>query len=338
MKSKQNLAVFFTLFVLISSALIGLLMKDWNIKNAIVPFFVMLIISTTLGLMAMYIVHKTTNLTSEQLRKRIIFYLIGFYASTYLISNITITIVTYFAYLTKGRDMNTFIPNLFKYELSAGNNNLHFWLMLFTTVFFYYLWIKTVKKEAKLKEEKLKYQYQTLKSKVNPHFLFNSLNVLSEMVYDDAKKADEYIQELSKVYRYVLENNNTQMIDLDKELEFVKKYFDLQNQRSEGKVFLKIKVQKENNYQIVPVASQILVENAFKHNKATKESPLNIHIYLQNNNLIVENNLQRKITMESSTKQGLENLDNIVKLKLNQNIKVEETRTKYKVTLPMLMK
>lgn len=147
----------------------------------------------------------------------------------------------------------------------------------------------------RIEKEKLQYQYEALKNQVDPHFLFNCLNVLSSLVYHDADKANMFTKELSKVYRYVLDTRMRESVTLAEELGFVRSYLFLESIRFDGRV----RVRMEDNPSVsrrlvIPASLQMLVENAFKHNVNTEESPLEIRITADEDGICVSNNLQPK--------------------------------------------
>lgn len=202
--------------------------------------------------------------------------------------------------------------------------------------FFYAQWADALKNMQKLKEEKLIFQYETLKSQVNPHFLFNSLNSLSSLVRNDPDLAEKFVQKLSSVYRYVLENKEKELVSLSTELDFVNNYFYLQKIRDEEKIDLKIELKEIENVQILPVSLQLLVENALKHNAATRAQPLKITIHNEGiDKLVVRNNLQKKTQLNGSSKIGLKNLNERSRLILNCEIEVTETQTEFVVKIPV---
>jgi sensor histidine kinase YesM len=202
--------------------------------------------------------------------------------------------------------------------------------------FFYTTWLQAIEREQKLREENLKYQYRTLKTQVNPHFLFNSLNTLSEIVYVDAKKADSYIQKLSGIYRYILDNEKTDLIPLNKEIEFVRQYFDLQKERDENKIQLNTDFENTDKFKIVPISLQILVENALKHNVISEEKPLVIHINADDKYISISNNIQRKSTLSNSPGMGLSNLKERVKLITGKEVVINQENNQFIVTLPLV--
>lgn len=321
------------------SAIIAIVMKYLQTGNAfhptVIPAFISVyLFSTGIGYLAIFMINKAKNYNQAVLVRKIVPALIVFYLGSYVIVSLSITISTFIWFLFLGRDLSGFIPHLFKNELTFASGRLFVWLLFFTVAFFYVLWHKSVEKEQKLREENLRFQYQNLKNRINPHFLFNTLNTLSELVYIDAKKSDMFIQDLSSIYRYVIENDEVDLVDLDKELTFVKRYFNLQQARDGQKIKLEIKLPDTKNIKVVPVSLQILVENALKHNMRSEEKPLMIGIAMENGNIIVTNPVQKKSILEESTKTGLANLKNRTKIVMGKELVVDEENGIFKVKLP----
>lgn len=208
-----------------------------------------------------------------------------------------------------------------------------------SVAFFYMEWNNALNRERKLREEKLIFQYESLKNKVNPHFLFNSLNTLSSLIPKDPELSERFIAKFSTIYRYVLEKADRDLVGLEEELEFIENFLFLQKIRDEGKIKLEIKVDNPTCYSVVPVSLQLLVENAMKHNAATKEYPLNIRIYLESDDtVIVENNIQRKMHLGPSSKVGLKNLKERISLAMRKEVIIEERPLSFLVKLPLLKK
>ncbi|WP_066627971.1 sensor histidine kinase [Labilibacter marinus] len=303
--------------------------------NMISTFFIILSVSLGVGYLTMYMVRRFAQYNKKRLSKIILPALFIYYVVAFLIANVSVSIGVWVMYIYHGRDMSTFWHNLFKYELSFANGNFLSWLLFFTVAFFYIMWNKANKKEQKLNEENLKYKYNTLKAQVNPHFLFNSLNTLSELVHVDAQKSDLFIQKLSKVYRYILENENNDWISLERELDFVKQYFDLQLQRNQGNISMEINIENPEKWKVIPVSVQLLVENAIKHNQATTDKPLHIWLFVKDEYIGVENTLQRKDILENSMKTGLQNLKERVSLTTEKQLIIKEDNQKFLVMLPV---
>jgi hypothetical protein len=203
-------------------------------------------------------------------------------------------------------------------------------------IFIVLLWQTSLRREQKFREENLIFQNETLKSQVNPHFLFNSLNTISSLIYSHPETAEKFINNLSSVYRYILENGQKDKVALKAELEFVSDYYSLHRVRDEEKILLSIDAPDPGRYEIVPVSLQILLENAIKHNIATRENQLKIDIYLDGDSVIMRNNLQRKATQLKSTNIGLKNLSERVRLLSGREMIVEETRDQFLVKLPLI--
>lgn len=289
-----------------------------------------------LGSIGYGILTRFLNKPARQTRKQIVPAFLLFVLVALGISLSLVSLGVYLFYLIKGLSTSDFISHLFRVELTSALKQFSIWILVASAFFFYIIWRKALEREQKLREENLKYQYRNLKSQVNPHFLFNSLNTLSEMVYGDVKKADNYIQKLSGIYRYILENEDTDLVPLNEELEFVKQYFSLQKERDSDKISLKIDIPKAGEYRIIPVSLQLLVENALKHNSMSYENPLDINITQSQEHVVVSNNIQRKNTLESSTQTGLSNLKYRVKLITGKEIIVREENGRFFVKLPII--
>lgn len=198
-------------------------------------------------------------------------------------------------------------------------------------------WKKLELDAVKLRNENLTSKYESLKSQLDPHFLFNSLNVLTNLVYHDADKSARFIKQLSEVYRYVLEVRNKELVPLEEELKFVESYLFLQQIRFGDKLKVNNKLEGVEG-SIPPLALQILVENAIKHNVISEDDPLTISMFIQDNHVVVENNLQKKIRLiEGSTGIGLDNITKRYEFLSNRKIVVEETPVNFIVKLPLLV-
>jgi LytS/YehU family sensor histidine kinase len=156
------------------------------------------------------------------------------------------------------------------------------------------------------------------------------------LIQTQSEKAEQFINNLASVYRYVLENGQKDKVPLQTELDLVNRYFDLHRVRDEEKIALTIDYSGLDNYQILPVSLQILLENAIKHNAATRENPLKISIYFEGANIVVRNNLQKKATQLKSTGIGLKNLAERVRLITGKELIIEETEDFFTVKIPLL--
>jgi len=289
-----------------------------------------------LGYVGYVTLNKFSNKSTIETQKKIIPAFLLFVILSLIIALAIVSIGVYSFYLIKGLDTSNFINHLFRVELSSAIKQFSIWILLSSAFFFYIIWRKAIEREQQLIVENLKYKYQNLKSQVNPHFLFNSLNTLSEIVYEDSKKADSYIQTLSKIYRYILENEEIDLVWLDKEIEFVKQYFNIQKVRDNDKVSLEIDLKDAGKFKIVPVSLQILVENALKHNSRSEKMPLKIRIERSNDYIVISNNIQRKNILENSSKTGLLNLRERVRLIINKDLIIEDDNNLFIVKIPVI--
>ena len=289
-----------------------------------------------LGSIASVTLKRFSEKSTTQTNKQIIPAFLIFVIIALIISLSVVSAGVYSFYLIKGLDTSNFINHLFKVELNSAIKQFSIWILLGSAFFFYTIWRKAIEREQILQKENLKYKYQNLKSQVNPHFLFNSLNTLSELVYLDAEKSDKYIQKLSTIYRYILENEETDLIPLKQEIEFVKQFFELQSERDNGKISLEIDVNDDENYKVTPVSLQLLVENALKHNARSQKHPLKIKISIEDNFVVVSNSVLRKSTIESSTKTGLSNLKERVRVTMDEELIVIKENNQFIVKMPIL--
>ncbi len=210
-------------------------------------------------------------------------------------------------------------------------------MAIFTTRSWLFEWRKSAIEAEQLRTEKISTQYQSLKNQLNPHFLFNSLNVLSNLVYEDADKSAEFIQKLSKIYRYVLEVQQEELVPLEKELGFAKNYLELQKLRFEDSLAYSIKVTDEESRQIPPLSLQLLLENAIKHNEASRNNPLFIEIFIDENDLIVSNTYQpKRVQHEESTGIGLKNIDMRYEFLSSRKPLIVNSDDEFVVRLPMI--
>lgn len=199
-------------------------------------------------------------------------------------------------------------------------------------------WKKSIAENQQLEQLTIKQEFESLKSQVNPHFLFNCFNTLSSLITEDKRNAERFLNELSKVYRYLLRSNENGMSTLEAELKFIQSYYELLHTRYGNALELQIEVDKKYEHYLLPSLSlQLLVENAVKHNVVSKSSPLVIEIFTTaGHKLIVNNNLQLKPVKAPSNKVGLENIRAKYKL-MNQNgFQVIEDKKGFCVVLPLL--
>jgi len=199
--------------------------------------------------------------------------------------------------------------------------------------------------ELKLKAEQLERiasqaELETLKMQLDPHFLFNNFSTLSELVVEDQEVAVKFIDHLALVYRYMLSNVRKNTISLREEISFVNSYFYLIKERMGGKVNLIIDIEEsvQQMHCVAPIALQLLVENAVKHNTASKDKPLCIYIEVREQYVVVRNNLQKLVVELPSSKVGLTNIVDRYRLLSKLDVQIEKKEEEFIVKLPLIMK
>jgi len=210
---------------------------------------------------------------------------------------------------------------------------------VFHVIFFYNRYQKNKIKEQKVIAGTASAKFDALKNQLDPHFLFNSLNVLTSLIEENPKNAQKFTTSLSKVYRYVLEQKNKDLITVDEELNFARTYMSLLKMRFEDSIIFEIPDKALNpESKVVPLSLQLLLENAVKHNMVTSSKPLHIKIYESEGMLIVENNLQPKQIVKKSSGVGLENIKQRYQLLSNKTVSINQKATSFAVAIPMLTK
>lgn len=300
-------------------------------------FFIYLftLIETSLWIWRRFVVHKL-NKTVENKTTLTILIFVLFYLTTFLIAIVIYLIEIYVWWKIKGFDMSNFISHLINTEMLPVLVVNNFLLLFGSVVLLFHQWLTIIKQKQKEKEEKYIYQYQTLKNQLNPHFLFNSLNVLSSIVKTEPELSENFVYKLASIYRYVLSSTQTDMIDLKEEIKFAQEYFYLNKIRDEEKINLEIDVDFSQAFKIIPISLQLLIENCLKHNSATREKPLFVNIKQYSNYIKVSNNLQKKNSLSKSSKLGLQNLNERLILLTGKELVIEKTKTEFAVTIPIM--
>ncbi|MDF1547774.1 MAG: histidine kinase [Bacteroidales bacterium] len=225
----------------------------------------------------------------------------------------------------------------------------HRYLFLITTLFAYFInanyerlflfieLTETAIMAEKYKKDSIESRFNNLKNKINPHFLFNTFNALSEIIEEDPPKASKLVNELSDVYRYVLDNQDVNWIPLKKEIDFVYAYINLFKMRFEDNLISDINIPAAYlDYQIAPLTLQLLIENAIKHNEISSKKPLKIQIEVKDASIVVKNNLQLKYIINSGSSFGLKNLKERYKHLTNNLIDISQTENEFIVRIPLI--
>ena len=201
-------------------------------------------------------------------------------------------------------------------------------------------WKNSTKKEVveqKLIAKSANAQFESLKNQLDPHFLFNSLNVLDSLIEENPVQAQRFTNSMSKIYRYVLEQKDKELVSVEEEIDFAKTYCELLKTGFEDAVTFDFNISEEDKKGfVVPLSLQLLLENSIKHNFATSSKPLNIKIFTEKGNLIIENNLQTRELPNKSTGVGLANIVSRYNLLTERNVFVEKSEAFFRVKLPIL--
>ncbi len=212
------------------------------------------------------------------------------------------------------------------------------------SLLFYAIWYYKYRQENKVREQKIiagtaSAKYDALKNQLDPHFLFNSLNVLTSLIEEDPDQAQKFTTSLSKVYRYVLEQKNKDLVSVDEEFQFARMYVKLLKMRFEDSIHFDIPDRSSDpEAKIVPLSLQLLLENAVKHNVVTSVRPLHIKVYEEEGILVVVNNLQEKQVVRKSSGVGLHNIQQRYGILTDRKVEITKSPTEFKVRLPMLTK
>ncbi|HMJ71102.1 MAG TPA: histidine kinase [Cyclobacteriaceae bacterium] len=196
-----------------------------------------------------------------------------------------------------------------------------------------------IQAEQLMKENALA-QFEALKNQVSPHFLFNSLSILSSLVHVDANLSEKFIDRLSRAYRYILEQKDNDTVDLKTELDFLESYAFLLKIRFENKFDVKITIteQEAEKYQIAPLTLQLLIENCVKHNRMSEKDPLIVTILIKNDYLVVSNPIRPRSELErvTSTKIGLANIKNRYRLLTERPVQIQQEDELFTVKIPLI--
>ena len=261
-------------------------------------------------------------------------YIVGIFSQTVVIASVTAVIIGY--NLPFGTDIafkNASFIQLFSITIIA---NLLIYVVM-SLVSYVYQTRSRIEKEQE-KRRFAQYQYNILKQQVNPHFLFNSLNILNGLIEEQkSEEASEYVRKLASLYRYMLQNENEHLVRLQEELAFINQYLDLLKVRfPQGFVVTQSIDESCQGRFVVQCSLQVLIENAFKHNIVRAEQPLQITIATEGEYIVVRNNLQLKSSSDDSTKVGLKNISKQYLAAIGKDIEIIKSNNLFEVKLPLI--
>lgn len=204
---------------------------------------------------------------------------------------------------------------------------------------FFKAWKQSLVDVEKYKTESANAQLQNLKHQLNPHFLFNNLSVLTSLVHKNQDKAVDFINELSKVYRYVLDNKSYELVSLQEELNFLEHYIYLLKIRFDSGISFIFNIDdKLKSANLLPMCLQMLVENTIQHNEISQEYPLQVSIYTYNNTLVVENPVHPRSGNIEGTNTGFKNIQSRYSYFTDEKVEIFNDGKIFKVVLPLISK
>lgn len=242
-----------------------------------------------------------------------------------------------FLYNIKGESFSVFIRTTLTL-LILLTAVVVFAFSLVTGLQFFKLWKEGLLKQQALERKALELQLEALKNQVNPHFLFNSLNTLTTLVPRDPDMAVQMIMHLSDSYRYILEQKDKKLAEWPVERKFVENYLGLQQVRFANNIKVTIADDAGPVFSVVPLAVHMLAENAIKHNRITKEEPLTLSIFKEDDYLVVRNNLQVRSTVEKTSNVGLPNISEQYEILSGRKVEVISDEAFFTVKLPCIYK
>jgi two-component system, LytTR family, sensor kinase len=321
----------------VASVLVSLLLfadayqrLDYQFMAACIPMSFVYTGVFWLGMRRLYSEVKLRYPDHEQIGRRVLWAFLGF--------NVLYTIVNtvldgFFAWIGIDHDGE---PNqIMEYISSLILSALV--ITLYEAISFYIMLQRTVAEKEQLQRQNVESQLEGLRNQVNPHFLFNSLNTLTWLIPEDSDKAVRFVQQLSKVYRYVLESRDAKIVSMQEEMEFLKSYTFLLHERFGSNLEVHVGQFPEAKHRcIVPLSLQMLFENAIKHNVISQEKKLRIDVRIEADNLVVSNNIQRKNQVMHSTGVGLENIKDRYLLLTGKDVEIAEKNGHFTVYLPII--
>ena len=217
-------------------------------------------------------------------------------------------------------------------------------ITFFVTLTIHAIYFYKAYNENKVKEQKIiagtaNAQFESLKNQIDPHFLFNSLNVLSSLIEENPENAQRFTTSLSKIYRYVLEQKDKELVSVDEELAFAKTYMNLLKMRFENSLFYEMPTTAiSTEAKVVPLSLQLLLENTVKHNVVSEQRPLHIRIYVEGDYLAVQNDYQKKEVLQERQGVGLQNIVNRYGIITNRKVLIAQNEQTFTVKIPILTK
>ena len=302
--------------------------------TAILPILVVALFPWYLDVMSSRYIHNRFSALHQTGKRILVIVIKQFFIILLSVSLIFVTIGIF--------NPSIYYPTAEKFALcmAVGLTFTYIAVILWEGNYFFRQWKSSLREKEKYEFLSLQGEFETLKSQVNPHFLFNCFNTLSSLITEDKVQAEAFLNELSKVYRYLLRNNEDGMSTLKSELQFIQSYYNLLKTRHGEAIILQVDIDKRyENYLLPSLSLQLLVENAVKHNSLSRNLPLTIEIFTTvGNKLVVNNNIRPRAQKAPSGKIGLKNIRSKYELLRQSGFQVIEDDKSFTVVLPLIWK
>lgn len=326
-------------FTLIVTIVRMFMIPEWSILTHILLFFpqylLLLIIWAIINLLGKYF-DKRLPFTANPLKRMVAQIISSVLCVTPVILGIILSIQPYLPTFANDRFITLIIILLLVMTVLLN--------ILLAAFYFFNQWQTSIQekaslqvKTAEMEKERSMLQYHHLKNQVNPHFLFNTFTSLDGLIQTNPDLASDFVRHLSKVYRYVLEHKENEVVSLQTEVEFIQHYISLLNIRYKNDLKIELDISPAGIERgIVMVTLQMLIDNAIKHNSLHKENPLKIRIWDEDGYLHIQNNKQLRRQIETSNKQGLQQLKELYDYLGQKKIIINETAESFEINLPLL--
>jgi two-component system, LytTR family, sensor kinase len=306
--------------------------KPSLLLTAILPVLIMALVPWYLDVVSSRIIHERLAALHQTGKRILVIVVKQFFIILLSVSLIFLTVKTF--------NPSIFVPTIEKFVLcmAVGLTFTYIAVIMWEGNYFFTQWKENLREKEKYEFLSLQGEFEALKSQVNPHFLFNCFNTLSSLISEDKHQAEVFLNELSKVYRYLLRNNEDGMSTLQSEMQFIHSYFNLLKTRHGDAIALQVDIDKRyENYVLPSLSLQLLVENAVKHNSLSKNFPLTIEIFTTvGNKLVVNNNIRPRTQHAPSGKVGLKNIRSKYALIKQPGFQVIEDGKSFTVVLPLI--
>lgn len=274
---------------------------------------------------------------NERFSKKRIF--VGFVSSFFLSLFVIFLLRLFINTIIENKSFSVFIANESASDYVVASIFTFFILLIVHFIYLYKGYQENKVKEQKIIAGTANAKFESLKNQIDPHFLFNSLNVLSSLIEENPENAQRFTTSLSKIYRYVLEQKDKELVSVEEELAFAKTYMNLLKMRFENSLFYELPTTIINpEAKVVPLSLQLLLENTVKHNVVSEQRPLHIRIFMEGDYLAIQNDYQKKEVLQERKGVGLQNIINRYGIITNRKVLIEQNEQTFTVKIPVLTK